>query len=87
MMARLATPFTSLIMAFLGIPFALQKGRNANLAMGVALSVAVGVSFYLLQAMLIAFGYSAVIPPWVAAWAPNVLFMLIGIWLLLSSRD
>lgn len=87
MMARLATPFTCLIMAFLGIPFALQKGRNANLAMGVALSVAVGVSFYLLQAMLIAFGYSAVLPPVVAAWAPNLLFVLIGIWLLLSSRD
>ena len=87
MMARLATPFTSLIMAFLGIPFALQKGRNASLAMGVALSVAIGVAFYLLQAMLIAFGYSAVIPPLVAAWAPNLLFMLIGIWLLLSARD
>ena len=87
MMARLATPFTSLIMAFLGIPFALQKGRNANLAMGVALSIAIGVAFYLLQAMLIAFGYSAVIPPLVAAWAPNLLFILIGIWLLLSSRD
>lgn len=87
MMARLATPFTCLIMAFLGIPFALQKGRNANLAMGVALSVAIGVAFYLLQAMLIAFGYSAVIPPLIAAWAPNLLFVLIGVWLLLSARD
>lgn len=87
MMARLATPFTCLIMAFLGIPFALQKGRNANLAMGVALSLAVGVVFYLLQAMLIAFGYSEVVPPIIAAWASNLLFVLIGIWLLLSSRD
>ena len=87
MLARLATPFTSLIMAFLGIPFALQKGRNANLAMGVALSIAVGVIFYLLQAILLAFGYSAVVPPLVAAWAPNLLFVLIGVWLLLSSRD
>jgi len=87
MMARLATPFTSLIMAFLGIPFALQKGRNANLAMGVALSIAVGVVFYLVQATLLAFGYSAVVPPLVAAWAPNLLFVLIGVWLLLSARD
>ncbi len=87
MLARFATPFTCVIMAFLGIPFALQKGRNANLAMGVALSVAVGVVFYLLQAMLLAFGYSQVVPPLVAAWAPNLLFVLIGIWLMLSARD
>lgn len=87
MLARLATPLTGLIMAFLGIPFALQRGRNANLAMGVALSVAVGVGFYLIQAMLLAFGYSGVVPPMVAAWAPNLLFVLIGIWLLLASRE
>ena len=87
MMARLATPFTCLIMAFLGIPFALQRGRDANLAMGVALSVAVGMIFYVVQAMLLAFGYSGIVPPVVAGWAANVLFVLIGIWLLLSSRE
>ncbi len=87
MLARLATPFTSLIMAFLGIPFALQKGRNAGLALGVALSVAIGVVFYLIQAMLLAFGYSGIVPPVVAAWAPNLLFVLTGTWLLLASRD
>jgi lipopolysaccharide export system permease protein len=87
MLARLATPFTSLIMAFLGIPFALRKGRNAGLALGVALSVAIGVVFYLIQAMLLAFGYSGIVPPVVAAWAPNFLFVLTGIWLLLASRD
>jgi len=87
MQGRLATPFASVIMAFLGIPFALQKKRGASLAMGVALSVAIGIAYHIIQAMLMAFGYSAVIPPVVAAWSPNLIFGLFGIWLLLMVRE
>jgi len=87
MHARLATPFASLIMAFLGIPFALQKKRGASLAMGITISVAIGITYHIIQAMLLAFGYSAVLPAAVAAWAPNLLFGLLGIWLLLMVRE
>jgi lipopolysaccharide export system permease protein len=85
--ARLATPFACLILAFLGIPFALQKGRGTNFAVGIAVSVAIGISYFILQAMLQAFGYSGVLPPVVAAWAANLLFGLLSIWLLLSVRE
>ena len=85
--ARLATPFACVILAFLGIPFALQKGRSAGLAMGIAVSVAIGVAYFILQAMLQAFGYSGVLPPPVAAWAANLLFGMLGVWLLLSVRE
>jgi len=87
MHARLATPFASFIMAFLGIPFALQKKRGASLAMGITISVAIGISYHIIQAMLLAFGYSSVIPPLVATWAPNILFGLFGTWLLLMVRE
>lgn len=87
MQARLATPFASVIMAFLGIPFALQKKRGASLAMGITISVAIGITYHILQAILLAFGYSSVIPPVVAAWAPNILFGLFGVWLLLMVRE
>lgn len=87
MYARLANPFASLIMAFLGIPFALQRGRNNSLAMGIGLSVAIGIAYHLVHAMLMAFGYSAALPPLVAAWAGNVLFFLLGLWLLLAGRE
>jgi hypothetical protein len=63
MQARLATPFASVIMAFLGIPFALQKKRGASLAMGITISVAIGITYHIIQAILLAFGYSAVLPP------------------------
>ncbi len=86
MHARLAHPFTNIIMALLAIPFALQRGRRSNLAMGVGFSLVIGISFYILNATVLAFGYSGVLPPLVAAWAANVLFTLIGTWMLLVVR-
>lgn len=87
MHARLATPFACLIMAFLGIPFALQKGRHSSIALGIAVSVAIGVSFFILQSIALALGYSSVLPPLVAAWSANLLFALFGLWLILSVRE
>lgn len=87
MHARLAAPFASVIMAFIGIPFALQKKRGASLAMGITLSVAIGILYHIIQAMLLAFGYSSVVSPTIAAWSPNLLFGLFGIWLLLMVRE
>ncbi|BCR05470.1 LPS export ABC transporter permease LptG [Desulfuromonas versatilis] len=87
MHSRLATPFACLIMAFLGIPFALQKGRGASLAMGVTISVAIGIAYFILQATLLAFGYSNILPPLIAAWSANLLFALLGFWLLLRTRS
>ncbi len=87
MHSRLAHPFACLTMAILGIPFALRKGRGASIALGITLSVAIGIVFYILQAMLMALGYSSVIPPFAAAWSAVFLFTLLGLWLLLSSRD
>jgi lipopolysaccharide export system permease protein len=87
MHSRLAHPFACLTMAILGIPFALRKGRGASIALGVTLSVAIGIVFYILQAMLMALGYSSVIPAFAAAWSAVLLFTLLGLWLLLSTQD
>jgi lipopolysaccharide export system permease protein len=84
MHTRLSAPFACIIMAFLGVPFALRGSRRTGLAMGVAVSVSIGIAYYFINAILIAFGYSSVLPPVVAAWAANILFFLLGLYLLLS---
>jgi lipopolysaccharide export system permease protein len=84
---RTATPFACFIMAFLGIPFALQRGRGSNLAVGIAISVAIGITYHIFQGILLAFGYSGAVVPLVAAWAPNLLFGLLGIWMMLMTRQ
>jgi len=86
MHSRLAIPFASLIMILLGIPFALKKGRGSNLALGIAVCVAIGISYHILQSILISFGYTATLSPFSAAWGANILFTFFGFWLLNSTR-
>ena len=87
MYSRLSTPFACIIMAFVAIPFALQKSRNVNLSLGISISVLIGIAFFIVQSTLIALGYSMVLPPIIAAWAANIIFAIIGLFLLLSTRD
>ncbi len=84
---RLAAPFTCLIMAFLGVPFALQRGRNSNIALGIGLSLGIGVTYFILQSLITAFGYSGALPPVLAAWTSNILFLMLGVWMLLSVKE
>lgn len=87
MHSRVAAPFTCLIMAFLGVPFALQRGRNSNIALGIGLSLGVGVAYFIIQSMVTAFGYSAALPPIFAAWTANIIFMMLAVWLLLNVKE
>ena len=84
---RISTPFTCLIMGFLGIPFALQRGRNSNIALGIGLSMGVGVTYFIIQSLVTAFGYAGALPPFVAAWTTNFIFLMVGVWLLLNVNE
>lgn len=86
MHARIAAPFACLVMIFLGIPFAIRKGRGTSLALGIAVSVAIGAVYFILHAALLAFGYSGTFPPLIAAWGANILFLLFGAWMFLYSE-
>lgn len=83
---RLAAPFTCLVMAIFGIPFALSRGRDSSFTLGISLSIAVGVIFHVANSALLAFGYADALPPLLAAWAGNLLFSLLGLVMLLSIR-
>jgi lipopolysaccharide export system permease protein len=80
MHTHIAAPFANIIMVLLGIPFALHRGRSAGLASGIVISILIGVSYFILNSVSTVFGYSGILPPLVATWASNLIFLLIGIW-------
>lgn len=84
MHSKISLPFASLIMAFLGIPFALRSGRSSGIALGIGASIGIGFSYFIINAILISFGQTGVLPPLVSAWAANVIFALSGIWLAMT---
>ena len=86
MHARLAQAFAPLVMASLGIPFALRSSRSSGIARGVGLSLGLGFAYFITNAFSIALGQATTIPPLLAGWSANALFLGIGCWLTLSRR-
>lgn len=80
---RLAAPWTCLVVVLIAIPFGAAPGRR-NLFFGVAGSIFIGFSFFVLQMVGLALGSGGSLPPWLAAWLPNMIFAIIGI--LLTAR-
>ncbi len=83
MHSHIAAPFACIVMVLLGIPFALHSGRNSSLSFGIVVSVMVGVVYFMLHSVAMAFGYSGVLPPLLATWSANILVGLTGLWLVL----
>ena len=81
---RIAQSLMPLIVVLLGVPFALQRGRQATLGVGVAMSLGVFVAYLVMQAVGMALGTIGLLPLPIAAWAANVLLMLVGSWLFLT---
>jgi len=73
-------------MVLLGIPFALQRGRNASFSLGIIISLIIFVVYFLLYAVFAVFGAIAVLPPLIAAWAANILMALVGTWFFLRAQ-
>lgn len=82
---RLALPWTCLVVVLVAIPFGAPSGRR-NLFVGVASSIVLCFAYFVLQQMGLALGSGQHLPPWLAAWLPNIVFGLGGVWLTARVR-
>ncbi|MBI2353509.1 MAG: LPS export ABC transporter permease LptG [Deltaproteobacteria bacterium] len=87
MHAKLSAPFAAFVMVILGIPFALRNSRSGGIALGIGASIGIGFAYFVVNALLLSYGRNGVLPPLVAAWGANLIFVLGGIWLAMTVRD
>lgn len=87
MHTKFSAPFAAFVMVILGIPFALRNSRSGGMALGIGASIAIGFAYFVVNAVLLSYGRSGVLPPVVAAWGANVLFVLSGVWLGMTVRS
>lgn len=83
--ARLAMPWTCLIVMLFGIPCGVRTARKGALA-GVLTALLTFGGFYMIMMISQWLGKSQLIEPWVSGWLPNVIFLLIGVFLMTRMR-
>jgi lipopolysaccharide export system permease protein len=82
---RLAAPWTCLVVVLIAIPFGAASGRR-NVFVGVASSILICFSFFVLQQLSLALGAGGHVPSWLAGWFPNMAFGLAGLWMTARVR-
>ncbi len=82
---KTAAAASALLLTLVGLPFAFAYGKRGAVA-GVGVALFLGLTYLFLSALLVSFGQQGAIPPFLAAWAPNVFFGLGAAWGLLGVR-
>jgi len=81
---KLAYPVIAIVMAMLAIPFALSMGRRGSLT-GIAVAIAVALAYFVVDGLFGAMGNVNYLPAAMAAWSSDLLFGLVGGYLLLRT--
>lgn len=82
---KIALPLAVLVIVIFGAPLA-TSSRRGGAAYGVGISLAITMVYLMLFKVGRAVGASGGLPPLVAAWAPNALFLVAGLVLLARVR-
>ena len=83
--SKLSFPLVNVVMVLVAIPFALQSPRGERL-FGIGLAIAIMAGYLVVHYVALAFARADLLPPLIAAWSANVIFMGIGASLLLRAR-
>ena len=81
---KLAYPLIAIVMAVLAIPFALSMGRRGSLT-GIAVAIGVALTYFVIDNLFGALGNVNYLPAALAAWSSDILFGLVGGYLLLRT--
>lgn len=82
---KVSFPFVTLIMTLIAVPFAVTTGRRGALY-GIAVGIVLAVVYWITINAFSAVGSAGMMPPLLAAWAPNLIFGAGAAYLLLTVR-
>jgi LPS export ABC transporter permease LptG len=80
---KFAFPAIVLIMAILAVPFSVSAGKRGAIA-GVAVAAGIAVVYISVSGLFEAMGNVSQLPPVLAAWSPDLIFGLVGGYLILK---
>ena len=85
--SRFTFPFASLVFAILAVPLGMQNRRSGKSG-GFTVSIGIILMYYVLMSVMRTIAERGAIPPAIALWIPNLLFLVIGVILLrMASQE
>ncbi len=76
---KIAYPLIAPISMMLAVPFALFVGSRGAVG-GIAIGVGIGISYWALSALTEAMGGIGQLPPFLAAWSPDLIFFFLALY-------
>ncbi len=76
---KIAYPLIAPISMLLAIPFAFLVGARGAIG-GVAIGVAIGIGYWSIARLMEAMGGVGQLPPFLAAWSPDLIFFFLGLY-------
>lgn len=80
-----AAPFSCLVVVGIAVPFAVSGVRTSPM-IGVSKCMGFFAIFYVLLSIAAILGERQMVPPWLAAWLPNIVMLLVAIRLFRKAR-
>ncbi len=82
---KFSIPYSGLIFVLLGVPLGLRVKRGGK-ATGVIISIVLVLFYYVLLSTTRSMGRGGMMSPVIAAWLPNIVFGVLGIFIMLSAE-
>jgi lipopolysaccharide export system permease protein len=80
---KIASPIGNFVIILVGLPFALMvKNRKGLTFTAIGLAVAIGLLYYVTNAVALALGKGGLMPPMIAAWITPFLYSGIGLYVI-----
>lgn len=84
--AKSAYPFVCIIMGLVGIGLAARKRLNSGIPLSITYGLIIGFSYWVFQSFCVSLGYGGLMPPLMAAWVANFIFLCGGLILVLQAE-
>jgi lipopolysaccharide export system permease protein len=85
---KYAMPLSCIIMIALGIALSLDPlPRHLSLGRSFGHALVIGFGYWLAFGLTSSLGHSAIIPPWLGAWTPNIIFAILAFSIFLVGEE
>ena len=82
--AKFALPFACLILSMIATGLSVKRRLSAGLAISIALGIGTVFLYWVFHSFCISLGYGGMLPPAIAAWVANIIFLSLGFFSLLN---